>query len=181
MSGGPALSFYEVLVTGQADGAALGNSSTPTSIIPAAARFTLPSNFFANIGKKLRIKAQGRVSTFTSGTLTLDVRLNSTPIIVFTSQAIAMTVSQTNLTWDLETELTCRAIGGGTSANLMGIGRLLSAAAAATVTMLPASAPAVGTGFDSTAANVVDLFATWSVANAANSITLHQYSLESLN
>jgi hypothetical protein len=43
------------------------------------------------------------------------------------------------------------------------------------------AAPAVGTGFDSTAAQLVDLFATWSVANAANSITCHQFLIEDLN
>jgi hypothetical protein len=39
----------------------------------------------------------------------------------------------------------------------------------------------VGTGFDSTAAQLVDLFATWSVANASNSITCHQFHIEDLN
>lgn len=183
MSGGPALSFQECLITSQGDGPALSNSTTATSILPTAARFTLPANFFWTPGKMLRVKALGRVSTFTSGTLTLAVNLGTiaSPITAFTSQAISMTASQTNLSWDLEIDLTCRAIGNSTSANLIGIGRLLSAAAAATVTLLPASAPAVGTGFDSTTTNVVDLFATWSVANASNSITCHQFSLESLN
>lgn len=45
---------------------------------------------------------------------------------------------------------------------------------------LPASAPAVGTGFDSTAAQTVDLQAQWSVANAGNSIQVHQYVLEEI-
>ena len=38
-----------------------------------------------------------------------------------------------------------------------------------------------GTGFDSTAAQTVDLFGTWQTANAANSIQLHQYNFEALN
>lgn len=192
MSGGPALSFQECLITSQVDGTALTNTTTATSIIPAAARFTLPANFFWVPGKSIRVTARGRVSTLTvtPGTLTLDVRLGTVaaPIIVFTGGAMSLnTTAQTNDTWEFETILTCRAIGSGTSANLMGIGSWASAAilgAAAGIAeslMLPATAPAVGTGFDSTITNVVDFFATWSVANAANSIQVHQYILESLN
>jgi hypothetical protein len=70
---------------------------------------------------------------------------------------------------------------------LMGIGTfqseacLGSIASVATTTMLPLTAPAVGTGFDSTVMNVVDLFATWGTSSASNSIQTHMYSLESLN
>jgi hypothetical protein len=44
---------------------------------------------------------------------------------------------------------------------------------------LQASTPVVGTGFDSTVANVIDLTATFSLTG--NSITLHDYALESMN
>ena len=183
MSGGPALSFYEVLCTAQVDGTALNTSTTATSIIPSASRFVLPSNFFSQIGKRLRITAQGRMSTFTSGTLTIAVNFGTvaSPIIVFTSGALAMVVSQTNVTFDMEINLTCRAIGSGTAANLMGVGRLSCAAVLSANSQLPITSPVVGTGFDATATQVVDLFATWSVSNAANSIQVHQYSVESLN
>jgi len=193
MSGGPGLSFYEVLGTAQGDGTALTNSTTPTSLLPTG-KFVLPSNFFGVAGKKLRISAQGRISTVvtTPGNLTFDVRLNATPIVVWTGGASALNiVAQTNATWDLQIDLTCRTIGAGTSATLMGVGKWtsrasLNAPAVGTTTgvgtvLLPDTAPVVGTGFDSTAANVVDLFATFSVASASNSIQLHQYSLESLN
>lgn len=192
MSGGPLTSVQEVLITSQVDGTALTNSTTATSIIPSAARFTLASNFFWVPGKSIRVSARGRVSTVTvtPGTLTLDVRLGTvaTPIVVFNGGAISLnTTAQTNDSWEFETILTCRAIGSGTSANLIGVGSWTSAAALgaaagiAESVMLPATAPAVGTGFDSTITNVVDFFATWSIANASNSIQVHQYILESLN
>lgn len=196
MSGGPGISFVETLITSQIDGSALTNTTTATSIIPAAARFTLASNFYAYIGKQLRIRASGRISTVvtTPGNITFAVNHGTvaTPIIVFTSGTSALNVAaQTNAAWDLEVLLTCRAIGASTSANLMGTAKWtsrasLNAPAVGTTTgvgtvLLPDTAPAVGTGFDSTITNVVDLFATFSVANAANSIQVHQYSLESLN
>lgn len=192
MSGGPATSFYETLVSAQAAGAALANTTTPTSLLPAGARQTLGANFFWFPGKKLKLKASGVISTVvtTPGNFTFDFRLGS--VIAWNGGATALNVvAQTNATWDLEAELTCRAIGQSTTANLIGVGKLitrasLNAPAVGTTTgvgtvLLPDTAPVVGTGFDSTASAIADLFGTWSVANAANSISLYQYSLESLN
>ena len=96
------------------------------------------------------------------------------------------TTAKTNVAWEMTWDLTVRAIGSSTSANLIHQGRFTSEAAGATTVageaksiMMPQSAPAVGTGFDSTATQQVDLFGTWSVANASNSITVHQYELVS--
>lgn len=183
-------SWQETLITAQVDGTALANSNSATSILPAAAKFTLPANYFA-IGKQLRVLALGRISTLitTPGTLTLDFRLGS--VIAFTGGALNLnTTAQTNATWLAEIILTCRAIGASTSANLMGIGKFESravigsaavAAGGVGVQPMPDTAPAVGTGFDSTAAQTMDFFGTWSVANAANSIQVHQFSVESMN
>jgi hypothetical protein len=187
--------YTAVPIAAQVDGTALTNSTTATSILPTSSVFTLPSNFFY-IGKKMRIKASGRISTVvtTPGNLTLDVRLGTlaTPIIVWNGGASALNiVAQTNASWMLEVELTCRAIGSGTAANLIGLGQWVSRAslnapAVGTTTgvgavLLPDTAPAVGTGFDSTITNVLNLFATFSVANAANSITCHQFDYTDLN
>lgn len=184
--------WAEILAEAQVDGATLASSVTPTSILPAAARCTLPAGFFRNPGKAVKLTAAGRISCLnpTPGNITLDVRMGPTSnIIVFNGGAVALNTAagKTNVTWWLEAILTCRAIGAGTAANLMGTGWLMSevingsAVGIAETAMLPASAPAVGTGFDATVAMVVDLFATFSVNNAANSITLHQYTLEALN
>lgn len=180
--------WQETLITAQVDGTALASSVTATSILPAAAKFTLPANYFGYIGKVLRLTAQGRISTTSSSpTITFDVRLGA--VIVFNGAAVATVAAgaQTNKTWQLEALLTCRAIGASTSANLMGIGKLTSSAVVgssggnANTALLPDSAPAVGTGFDSTVSNVVDLFATWSASSASNSVQLHSFALESLN
>jgi hypothetical protein len=183
------------LITSQIDGATLTNSVTATSIIPAAARFTVPSNFFDSIGKVIRITASGRLSTLVTapGNLTLDVRLGTvaSPIIVFNGGATALNiVAQTNATWKFRADLTVRAIGNGTVATVIGTSEFISRAslnapAVGTTTGVgtvlgPDTAPVVGTGFDSTITNVLDLFATFSVANAANSLICHQYIVESV-
>ena len=187
--------WRETLINAQADGTALTNSTTPTSLLPAHARLALPSGFFSVIGKALNIRARGRISTVvtTPGTLTLAVNLGTiaSPIIVFSGGAMNLnTTAQTNATWEFEAELTARAIGSGTSANLMGIGRFQSRALIGSpalasgypgAALLPDTAAAVGTGFDSTVTNIVDLFGTWSVASSSNSIQVHQFSVESIN
>lgn len=44
--------------------------------------------------------------------------------------------------------------------------------------LAPETTPAVGTGFDTNVGNIADLFVSCSVSNAANAITLQQYSLK---
>lgn len=180
-------SWNQSLITAQIDGTALASSTAATSILPAAAKFTLPANLLA-IGTVLRVRAAGRISTVvtTPGTLTLDIRLGASTVI-FNGGAMALNVTaQTNATWLFEADLICRSIGASTSATILGVGKFTSraiigsaavAAGGVTSSPLPDTAPVVGTGFDSTAAQVVDFFGTWSVSNAANSIQLHQYEL----
>lgn len=188
-------SWQQTLAFAPIAGTTLVSSAAATSIIPPAARCALNPPYFS-IGTLLRIKASGVISTLTAapGTLTFAVNLGTiaVPIIAWTSGAIALNVTaQTNAAWLLEILLTCRAVGVGTNSNLIGQGELktralLGAPAVGTtqgvgVAPLPDTAPVVGTGFDSTLQQTVDLFATWSISNAANSLTLYQYTLESLN
>lgn len=180
-------SWGQTLITAQVNGSALSNTTTATSILPGAAKFTLPANVL-QIGTKLILRAQGTISTVvtTPGNMTFDVRFGS--VVVWNGAATALNVTaQTNATWDLEVNLICRSIGASTTATMLGVGKWISRAslnapAVGTTTgvgtvLLPDTAPAAGTGFDSTSAQIIDLFSTWSVANASNSITLHQYEL----
>lgn len=180
--------FLERFVSAGEDGAALTNNTTATSILPAARKLTLPSLFFNRVGKTLRVRAAGRISTVatTPGTLTLELRFGST--VVFSSGAMTLnTTAKTNVGWILDVELACRALGA--AATLLGMGTWKSeavigspapTAGGPTEHLLPYNAaPAAGNSFDATLAHLVDLYATWSVANASNSIQLHQFCLDS--
>lgn len=178
--------WSETLISAQVDGAAYNTSITATSILPGAAKFTIPANFFA-IGKVLRVTANGRISTTTGPpSITLDVRFGTTNVI-WNGAAFVTVASVTNKSWELMALLTCRAIGSGTAANIIGVGKFTSSAVVgstggnANTAVLPDSAPVVGSGFDSTAAQILDLYATWSASSASNSIQLHSFALESLN
>lgn len=176
------------------DGGALANTVTATSILGSEMKYALPGNFIDFEGKKFRIRASGRISNIvtTPGTFTYSVRWGPTAnIIVATGPAFQLNaVAKTNVTWVLDWAFTVRTVGGGTVATMMHtgvwqsesvVGSPLPSAGGAGQLMIPASAPAVGTGFDSTAASFCDLFGAWSIANAGNTMQLHQYALESMN
>lgn len=183
-------SWQETLISAAADGPALTNNTTQASIIPPESKLVLPGGFFAE-GTVLKITAQGRISNVatTPGTLLFQVLFGATA--VFNNAAAAMnlnTTVKTNVTWWLEILLTCRAIG--TSATLMGIAQFTSesvvgspanTAGGSGSLFTPVSAPAVGTAFDSTVAQTVDLQAKFSVATATTSLQTHMYKVEALN
>lgn len=181
-------SWQETLINSIVDGPTL-TAAAAASAIPTAAKITLPPGFWV-IGRQLRITAHGRIScaVTTPGTARFDVRVGG--VIAFDSLALNLNVvAKTNVGFALDLLLTCRAQGNGTSANLIGqgtfqseavIGSPLPAVGGSGLVLLPVgSAPAVGTGFDSTAAQTLDLFFTQTVATG--SLTVHQYKVESLN
>jgi|SRR5579872_2973477 len=178
------------LITAQGAGASLSSSASATSILPAQAKYTLPNNFWDHVGQEMRISGMCDVSNIvtTPGTLTLDIRFGGT--VVFNGGAMQLsTTAHTTLPLWFEIYLTLRATGS--SANLMGQGRAtsqtlsLTAVADSTTTpatlLMPNTTPAVGTNFDATASQQVDMFATFSISNAANLIQLQTYRVESLN
>lgn len=180
-------SWAETLITAQGDGSAV-TAASATTLLPGAAKFTLPANFFS-VGKQLLVKASGRISSVitTPGTARFDVRFGST--VVFDGLAVLLdtAAAATNVGWFLEVLLTCRSIG--TTATLIGQGKWTSYNILGTPATPPKgsltailpwnSAPAVGNTFDSTATQQVDLFFTQTVATG--SCTLHQFSLVSMN
>lgn len=191
----PDNSYESVLITTQGDGSALSNTTTATSILPAAAKTKIWPQFFRTSEKTIKVTAHGRISTVvtTPGTLTLQLRFidsAANTVSAFDSGAMTLNVNaQTNTPWILEIWAVCRTIGS--ACQLFGFGRWQSHAvigssaigtAGAGTQMLPYNAaPAQGTAFNATLENQVDLFATWSVANASNSITCHNFILESMN
>lgn len=188
------LGYVAQLCSSSADGAALTNTTTGASLLPSNERYPVPAGWLRLIGQQVRVTAHGRISTVvtTPGTLTFELRMGPTSnIIACNSGALALNiVAKTNVSWYLEWLLTLRAAGTVTSANFMHtglwtseavIGSALPTVGGSGSLLLPASAPAVGTGWDSTIVNYFDLRAAWSVANAANSIQCHGFSLELLN
>ena len=185
-------SFEEALTVQAAAGTSFGSYTTAKTVINAAQLITWPPNYW-QVGKSMKVTVLGGIGTLvtTPGTITFQVMIGS--VVVWTSGAIQMNATaHTDLPFILEVWLTCRAIGSGTSANFMGQGRVggimftLTAAQidevnAPGIFPAPATTPAVGTGFDSTTAQIQDFFVGLSVNNAANTVTVDQYIVEVLN
>ena len=183
--------WQQLLTSAPADGTAV-TATSEGSLLNAMNKFVLPAGFLFYEGQALRIRAAGRISNIvtTPGTLTLRFKLGPTSTIVAAASTAMQlnAVAKTNVTWILDWDFTARTVGAGTSATLMHtgtwqsesvVGSPLPAAGGAGCHMIPASAPAVGTGFDSAVANVIDLTAQFSLTG--NSITCHSFKLESLN
>lgn len=181
-------SWQETLITSQVDGPALTAAAAATAI-PAAALLTIPAGWW-QIGRCLKVTAGGRIScaVTTPGTARFQVRHSA--ISIFDSLAINLNiVAKVNVPWWLEVILTCRSIGSGTAATVFPqaswcsealIGSPLPTVGGSGNVLLPYNvAPAVGAGFDSTIANVMDFFFTQTVATG--SLTVHQYKVEALN
>lgn len=176
--------YYATLQTSPIDGTAV-TAASATSLLPAVAKYTFPTCFFWAPGQAIRVRSAGRITTAatTPGTITLDLRLGS--VVVFNGGASqTLQTSKTNVTWEFDATLILRTpdTASATTANFMGIGHFMSEAISATanlaaVMMLPTSAPAIGSNFDSISTQQLDHFVTFSATG--NSITCHQFQLDS--
>lgn len=184
--------WHETIASQDAAGTLFNTYTTSKSVINAQALYTTIPNKTFRPGRRFAIDVQGAISNIvtTPGTLTFEVKVGS--VIAFTTGAIQLsTTAHTTLPFWLRIKLTCRAVGAGTSANLMGQAVIESRTVKATavadgtethaVLMAPNTAPAVGTGFDSTIANIWDFWAGFSISDAGNGVQIQQYEVVAEN
>lgn len=167
--------FNRTIITAQASGPALSGAggstnigTTPTSLLPAQARFPLKGQAITQIGDKLRFRAAGILTTPGSPT-TVAFSLMLDAVAVWTSGAVTPGASQTNATWKLDVDLDVRAVGA--AAALLGIGSVSGSLAS----ILPATSPVNGNAFDATLPHQLDLYVTLGAATAGQTIQLLQY------
>lgn len=177
----------QTILSTYTDGPTL-TAAAAASCLPTYAPTTLPAGYW-QIGRVWRVTLTGRISVVvtTPGTLRWDVRLGGT-VVADTLAVLGNIVAKTNVGFYLEGLLTCRAVGSGTSANIMNQWRLTTEAIINTAVpttgpgggyALPwNSAPAVGSGFNSQSALTLDIFFTQTVATG--SMTVHQALIEQL-
>ena len=166
-------------------------SLTRTTIMPTAAKQTVPTQFFSRAGKRIKFLVNGSISNIvtTPGTLTLDITFAA--VQVWNSGAMQLSaVAHTTLPFWLEVVMTCAAIGSGTTATVKSAGLIVSQcvipaigivdAGSHNALIVPNVTPIVSTGFDSTILNAIDIFGTFSLNNA-NAIQIHQFAIEEMN
>lgn len=183
--------FSQVLTSQKAAGTLFNTYTTAKTVLNQTELVTLPANYL-QVGSAFRVRAMGGLSNVvtTPGTVTFQIMMGS--IVAWTSGAIQMsTTAHTLIPFNLEVMLRTDTIGTGTTAKFLGQGMLngimftVGAGADSTTVVgqfpVPATAPAVGTGFDSTIANILDFWVGFSISNAANGVQLYNYTVEQLN
>lgn len=181
--------WLETVFSAPASGTAVTNTTTETIVFP---NVTIPANYLTP-GRRLRLRAFGTwATTAATPTLVFKVRWGGVAGTLITQTAAITTVtSTTSAMWDLEVILSTRAVG--TTGSILGwgvfrayagvAGTIASATGEALVTPFGSAgilAPAAVT-IDTTADTALALTVTWGTANAANTITGLDYSIESMN
>lgn len=190
------MGYSQCLKTQQGAGTLFNTYTTSKSVINPQALLVIPAGFLQT-GDVLRITASGGLSNIvtTPGTITFEVKLGPTAnIVAFTTGALQLNATaHTTLPFWLDIYLTLRSIGpGATAAQFMGqaiaSGLMFTRTAGQTddaqgiqALTAPATAPALGTAWDSTVANILDLWAGFSISNAGNGVQIQQYMVELLS
>lgn len=178
----------QVIAYSYTDGPTL-TAAAAASCVPTYVPTTLPAGYF-QIGRILRLRMAGRLScaVTTPGVFRMDMRLGG--VVAFDTLAIPLNiVAQTTVPWSLDVMMTCRAVGSGTSAQLLSQGVWTSTAGlavpavatgpwAGVITVPYNTAPVVGTGFNSQSALTLDFFHTQTVATGQ--MILHSMMLEQM-
>jgi hypothetical protein len=193
-----AIGVWTTVANLAAPGTAIAASASRTSMTVGStqARWTMPGNFIKNIGDQLLLEASGIISTVvtTPGTETIDFGLSGGALCSTGAMTLNI-VAQTNTPWYLRMLMTAFTVGAGTAAQLRFTGFWISPASILVPLgatgpgpggqMVPYSGTAtgastLGTTFDSTVSNQVDIYATSSISTAGSSIQLLQYNLSML-
>jgi hypothetical protein len=180
--------FWETNKTLQANGPTLTAAAAATCLNPQA-KHTYAGGYWANVGQKLRVEASGRISSLvtTPGTARFDLRFGAT--VIFDSQAILLDTVAGHVTvgWHLLINLTLQITGSAaqffgdglwTSEDLLGTPA--GAPKGCLTAILPWNVtPALGTAFDASVAQTLDMFFTQTAATG--SMTVHQFEATSTN
>lgn len=169
-----------------ADEAAVTLAVTYKALVPAA-RYNLGPQFFNKIGRRLRIRAFGKMTTaLTPGNGQIGILFgtgaDANGINVVQSAAVALIASQTNISWEFEAYISCRSLGA--TGTLFGDGRFCAGPAVIATTsspmFLPASAAVVSAACDLTSTLIPSLQFLRS-GSTVETMTVQDYDISPMN
>lgn len=180
--------WSEQIAWATADGTAIANTITETIIFP---NITIPANYMAD-GRVLRITIFGRHSTTGTPTLTFRVRWGGVAgTVLAASGAITCGSGVTAGMWRMDVLIQTRSNGSAGTLFVTGQATVADDAASTvgSATNTHGSdfmgsagvATPAAVAVDLTADTALSVTATWSAASASNTLTGHNYILESLN
>jgi hypothetical protein len=169
------------------DVAAVTLASTAKALIPPANIPVIGGNYFNFIGKALRIRLFGRITTVLTpgnGQLSLyyGTGADANGVILAQSGAVALTASQTNMSWQAEVIVRCRTLGSSGTLFVTGEFRANVAVLATSLQpmLIPPTAPAASPACDLTASLLLSPQFSRS-GSTAETMQVHDVSYEALN
>ena len=122
---------------------------------------SLGGQYFSRIGKKIHIRLFGRMTTgLTPGNGSFNIYYGSgadaAGVLLMTGTPIALTASQTNVSFRMECYIHARSLGSAGSLFCTGTAKF-NEAVVVPMMLLPASAPTVSGACDLTAANIISV------------------------
>jgi hypothetical protein len=170
-----------------ADAGSVTLAATAKAMVPVANLPPLGANYFAFVGKAVRLTLHGRITTAaTPGNMTFSLYWGSGAdangtILASSLSTIALIANQTSMSWRLEMMIRCRSLGATGSLIAMGMMSFNPAVVASTnqPVMIPASVPAAVT-VDLTANNFLSPQFLRS-GSTAEAIQVHEFMFEAMN
>jgi hypothetical protein len=170
------------------DVASVTLAATNKALVPIANLPILGSNYFSYVGKAVRMRLYGRITTgATPGNMQAAILwgngADANGTVIAQTAAVALTATQTSLTWEWDIFVRCRTLGGAGVGSLIAHGMFNANVAVLASTlqpvMMPASAPAAVL-VDLTVANVLSPQFLRS-GSTAEAMQVHEFLFEALN
>ncbi len=144
-----------------ADVASVTLLSTDLPLYPIANFPVLGSNYFSYVGKKLKIRMFGRMTTVaTPGNGTWDIWFGdgtaAQGTLIQSSAALALAANQTNIAWRAEFDIVCRVFGSSGALLCTGAAHMGTLLTTNIPVLIPLTAPAQVTT-DLTVARIVSV------------------------
>lgn len=163
-------------------GAAGLTLATFTTSAPVFPLLVLPANYW-KLGKLVHLRARGTYATTGAPTYTFRIQNTvGTTVTVVTSAALTAGTTQTNMPWELDIQIECRA--EGTSGALFAMGDmnwgLTSTTNASFYLPAAGSAPANAT-LDTTIAQSLGVEIACNTSSASNTVTGQILEIKSIN
>jgi hypothetical protein len=173
-------------ISGDVPSSPMTMATTAKALIPAANIPVLGANYFSFIGKAMRIRLFGRITTASSpGNITMQIMYgtgaDNNGVVLAATTTIALLPSQSNASWQCEYLVRCRTMGATGTLFATGTFQANTALIASTAQpiMIPATAPAASAACDLT----VSLLLSPQVlqSGTAGTVQVHDVLYEALN
>lgn len=168
-----------------ADAAAVTLAATYKALVPAAQMPKLGPDFFDFPGKKVRVEAFGRITTVltpgnTQLALFFGTGADANGINLAGSAAQALIASQTNISWRLQVDITCRSTGPTGTLFATGLANFGESVSVAHI-LIPGSAPVVSAACDLTSSTLLLSLQALRSGSTAETMQVHELTVSELN